>query len=58
MITPPLSPDELLSLSKRLEAAHGYLGLGMPLDAWNELEEIDPTLRATRDVLSCFRRRS
>jgi hypothetical protein len=43
--------EELLALSKRLEAAHGYLGLGMPLEAWNELEAVEPSLRASREVL-------
>lgn len=47
----PASPEDLLALSKRLQAACGYLGLGMPLDAWNELEEIEPSLRATREAL-------
>lgn len=49
-LTPP-SPDELQILWRHLEAAHGYLGLGMPLDAWNELEEIDPKHRTTREAL-------
>jgi hypothetical protein len=52
MNAPPLSPDELLSLSKRLEAAHGYLGLGMHMEAWNELEGIDPEKRALPEVLN------
>lgn len=52
MITPPLSPDELLLLSKRLEAAQSYLDLGMAMDAWNELEEIEPELRGRPEVLT------
>lgn len=43
---------DLLALSKHLEAAHGYLGLGMPMEAWNELEGIEPSLRASREVLA------
>lgn len=52
MNTPPSSPDEFQSLTRHLEAAQGYLGLNMPLDAWNELEEIEPALRATREVMA------
>ena len=36
---------------RHLEAAKGYLGLGMPMDAWNELEEIDARHRGKIDVL-------
>ncbi len=37
-----------------LEAALGYLGLGMHLDAWGELESLPPELRAD-DVVLEFR---
>ena len=37
---------ELLPILKRLNAAVGYLNLGMPQDAWNELEEIEARDRA------------
>jgi len=33
-------------MKRHLNAALGYLGLGMPMDAWNELEEVDPQHRA------------
>jgi len=46
-----LSPDEHRDLSKHLEAAIGYLGLGMAEDAWNELESIDAKHRTLLDVL-------
>jgi hypothetical protein len=46
-----LSPDEHRDLSKRLNAALGYLGLGMAAEAWGELEAIDPQHRAILDVL-------
>ena len=38
-------------LVKRLEAAQGYLGLGMAMDAWNELESIDARHRHVAEVL-------
>ena len=31
--------------TRHLMAAHGYLELGLPLEAWNELEEIKPPQR-------------
>lgn len=34
-----------------LEAAQGYLELGMPMDAWNELENIPAEQRALPEVL-------
>ena len=46
-----LSPDEHRALSKHLEAAEGYLTLGMPMDAWNELEEIEAQERGLVVVL-------
>jgi len=46
-----LSPDEHRDLSKRLNAARGYLELAMPMEAWNELEQIDPEKKGTFDVL-------
>ncbi len=36
---------------KRLNAAEGFLQLGMPEDGWNELEEIEPELRHLPDVM-------
>ena len=42
---------ELLPIIKRLNAAVGYLSLGMPQDAWNELEDIDAKDRARPEVL-------
>ena len=47
-----LPPTDFISVLKHLNAAAGYLGLGMPLDAWNELEEIDPDKRALPEVLN------
>ena len=47
----PLSPDEHRDLSKRLEAAQGYLALGMHLDAWDVLESIPAEQRALPEVL-------
>ena len=44
------SPD-LLPILKRLNAAVGYLNLGMPQDAWNELEDITAKDRARPEVL-------
>lgn len=46
-----LSPDEHRDLSKRLNAAIGYLGLGMADEAWAELEAIDAHHRGTLEVL-------
>lgn len=42
---------ELLPILKHLNAAVGYLNLGMPQDAWNELEDIDAKDRARPEVL-------
>ena len=36
-----LPSPELLPILKRLNAAVGYLNLGMPQDAWSELEDIE-----------------
>ena len=47
-----IPPTDFISVLKHLNAATGYLGLGMPLDAWNELEEIDPDKRALPEVLN------
>jgi hypothetical protein len=47
----PLSPEELQASDRRIEAAVGYLGLGMPADAWNELEQIVPEHRSQVPVL-------
>lgn len=46
-----LSPEERQALSKHLEAAEGYLDLGMPIDAWNELEAIEAEDRGRTEVL-------
>jgi predicted Zn-dependent protease len=46
-----LSPDEHRDLSKRLNAAIGYLGLGMAEEAWAELEAIDARHRGMLEVL-------
>ena len=46
-----LSPDEHRDLSKRLNAAIGYLNLGMAGDAWNQLEEIEARHRGLLEVL-------
>jgi Tfp pilus assembly protein PilF len=45
-----LPPSELVPILKRLNAAVGYLNLGMPMDAWNELEDIDAKDRARPEV--------
>ena len=46
--------------ARHLQAAQGYLDLGLPLDAHEELEEIEPELRHLSEVLaikvSIFRR--
>jgi tetratricopeptide (TPR) repeat protein len=42
---------ELLPILKRLNAAVGYLNLGMPQEAWDELEDIPATDRARPEVL-------
>jgi tetratricopeptide (TPR) repeat protein len=42
---------ELLPILKRLNAAVGYLNLGMPQDAWNELEDIEAKDRARPEFL-------
>ena len=46
-----LPSPELLPILKRLNAAVGYLNLGMPQEAWNELEDIDAKDRARPEVL-------
>ena len=46
-----LSPDEQRDLSKRLNAAIGYLSLGMAGEAWDELENIDARHRGMLEVL-------
>ena len=46
-----LPSPELLPILKRLNAAVGYLNLGMPQDAWNELEDIDAKDRPRSEVL-------
>ena len=42
---------ERMSPNRHLNAALGYLGLGMAQDAWNELEQIDAKDRGNPDVL-------
>jgi predicted Zn-dependent protease len=39
------------STNARLQAAQGYLGLGLPQDAWGELESIDAKHRGHPRVL-------
>jgi predicted Zn-dependent protease len=51
MNTPPLSPEERQALLKHLNAVQGYLHLGMEMDAWNELESIEPQDRGRIEVL-------
>ncbi len=46
-----MSPDEQRDLSKLLEAAEGYLDLGMHMDAWDVLESIPAEQRALPEVL-------
>ena len=46
-----LFPDEHRDLSKRLNAAIGYLSLGMAGEAWDELESIDARHRGMLEVL-------
>jgi hypothetical protein len=38
--------------SDHIVAAEGFLDLGMPQDAWDQLEEIEPSRRAGPDVLA------
>jgi predicted Zn-dependent protease len=38
-------------MKRYLDAAIGFLGLGMPMDAWKELEEIDAKDRGRIEVL-------
>ncbi len=40
-----LPPSDLVPILKRLNAAVGYLNLGMPEDAWNALEEVEAKYR-------------
>jgi len=49
---PSIPPTDFISVLKHLNAATGYLGLGMNMEAWNELEEIDPEKRALPEVLN------
>jgi len=49
---PSLPPTDFISVLKHLNAATGYLGLGMHMEAWNELEEIDPEKRTLSEVLN------
>lgn len=47
-----MSPEERHTLAKHLEATQGYLGLGMAMEAWNELESIDARHRQLAEVLT------
>jgi hypothetical protein len=40
-----------IAVNARLQAAQGFLGLSMAMDAWNELEEIPAAKRAHPRVL-------
>lgn len=42
---------ERMSPNRHLNAALGYLGLGMAQEAWNELEQVDAEDRGKPDVL-------
>ena len=46
-----LPESDFLPILKRLNAAIGYLNLGMAKDAWNELEEIASEERSRPEVL-------
>ena len=46
-----LSPDEKKNLLTHLNASIGFLELGLPLDAWNELESIEAKHRSFAEVL-------
>jgi hypothetical protein len=46
-----LPQEELRALSRHLDAAQGYLGLSLPMEAWDELEDIPARLRAMPVVL-------
>jgi tetratricopeptide (TPR) repeat protein len=46
-----LPDSNFLPILKRLNAAIGYLNLGMPKDAWNELEDIEAKDRSRHEVL-------
>ena len=48
-----MQSPEILPILKRLNAAVGYLNLGMPQDAWNELEEIEAKDRARPKCSRC-----
>jgi hypothetical protein len=43
--------SDLVPILKRLNAAVGYLDLGMAMDAWNELEDIEAKDRVRPEVL-------
>jgi len=47
-----LPPTDFISVLKHLNAATSYLGLGMHMEAWNELEEIDADKRTLGEVLN------
>jgi tetratricopeptide (TPR) repeat protein len=46
-----LPESDFLPILKRLNAAIGYVNLGMAQDAWNELEDIEAKDRARPEVL-------
>ena len=41
----------MTAIRRHLDASIGYLGLGLLMDAWNELEEIDAKDRTRPEVL-------
>lgn len=51
MSMPQLSPEERRDLLKHLNAVQGYLHLGVPMNAWEELECIPAENRARPEVL-------
>ena len=44
-IPPATEGADPSAFTRHLSAAHGYLELGLPLEAWNELEAIEPPPR-------------
>jgi tetratricopeptide (TPR) repeat protein len=46
-----MNPDSLTGLQKAVEAAQGYFLLGMPAEAWNELDDLAPEFRHLLDVI-------
>ena len=46
-----MSGPDIDAFKRRLTAAEGFLELGLPQDAWDELEEIEPEHRDALEVL-------